>query len=94
MVKSIPGVIPSKIKLLSPIFSYLVDMGRGKPQVVEANRVDQVGDSLIFMIEYSDYNVFVAGFSKWKSYRLKPMGDEGKKILKKALKKRSSSASL
>ncbi|HSX26899.1 MAG TPA: hypothetical protein VLE89_07850 [Chlamydiales bacterium] len=70
MGKQIAGLIESKAKPLAPIYVYEVDTGKGKPLLIEANRVDQIGAALTFSIEYSDYNVHVAGFSTWKSYRM------------------------
>lgn len=70
MAKDIAGLIEPKSKPLAPIRSYEVDLGKGKPLIIEANRIDQSGEWLIFIIEYSDYNLYVAGFSSWKSYRL------------------------
>ncbi len=78
MSKIIPGLIESKLKLLAPIHAYEVDLGKGKPIIVEANRIDQIGEALLFMIEYSEYNVYVAGFSKWKSYRMLKMKETSK----------------
>jgi hypothetical protein len=70
MAKQIAGFSEPKSKPLAPIFSYEIDTGKGKPLVIEANRVDQIGDAITFMIEYNDYTVYVAGFSGWKSYCL------------------------
>jgi hypothetical protein len=70
MAKQIAGFIEPKSKLLAPVYTYEVDTGSGKVLLIEANRVDQIGEAIIFMIEYNDYNIHVAGFAKWKSFRL------------------------
>lgn len=73
MKKEIAGLNePKKLKPLSPIYIYEVDIGKGKPLYIEANRVDQIGQTLSFSIEYTDYILHVAGFSNWKSYQLFP----------------------
>lgn len=73
MKKEIAGLNePKKLKPLSPIYLYEVDIGKAKPLYIEANRVDQIGQTLSFSIEYTDYILHVAGFSNWKSYQLFP----------------------
>ncbi len=66
----ITGALESKLKPLAPIHTYEVDLGKGKPILIQANRVDQIGGAIAFSIEYTDYNVYVAGFASWASYKI------------------------
>lgn len=86
--KLIPGVIETKKKTkpIAPVYTYEVDFGKAKPLIVQANRVDQLGETLTFIIEYTDHNLFVAGFSKWKSFRILEKEEPLKKLLTKAKK--------
>lgn len=70
MAKQIAGYTESKSKPLSPIYLYEVDIGKGSLLYIEANRVDHCAQTITFLIEYTDYNLHVAGFANWKSYRL------------------------
>lgn len=84
MAKTIAGYTEPKSKPLSPIYTYEVDLGKGSPLYIEANRVDQTDQTITFLIEYTDYNLHVAGFCQWKSYRLLKKTEEETQKTKEA----------